>query len=83
MGIFLEFCLILSSMREYKGVDWDLHFNCMKRTDKYLIFWVLNIVNFALSLGKFLNDGKCAGVKFLTNIMSALEKFNYWQISYF
>ena len=42
----------------------------MKRNDENSIFWVWNVANNALSSGNFLNYGKSAGVKVLTNIMS-------------
>ena len=45
----------------------------MNRNDKNTIFWVWNVANYALSSGKFLNYGKSAGVKVLTNIMSEFQ----------
>ena len=47
----------------------------MKRNDENSIFWVWNVANNALSSGNFLNYGKSAGVKVLTNIMSGWMKW--------
>ena len=48
----------------------------MNENAKIVIFKVLNVGIYVLSVGKFSKSGKCAGVKKFTNIMSGMQGIN-------
>ena len=75
MSIFSGFLVIKHTIRDYEDINWDITFNSVKRSGKPLLFRLWNVANYALFSGKFLNCGKSAGVKLLTNIMSDSDKY--------
>ena len=51
----------------------------MNKNAKNVIFKVLNVAIYAFVAGKFLKFGKCACVKTMTNMMSAIKATSYQQ----